>query len=131
MSLLANHGIIGGGFDPLSTNPDWWIDGFDTSKYVSTVDNLGKIADSITTKGTNAYVMTAIGSGALRRKLSYNGEGFYSNQVSGTEFGSPLSSSSFNTLHNGTAFTMYYQWFQVPHIQQTNPYPVLGDIGTS
>jgi hypothetical protein len=134
MNLLKKHwlGLLGGGggtsFDPSSTTPDFWLDFEDDTTYASSIDNIGRIIDSYTTKDANAYVTVPESAGSLFKKPSYNGEGCYFNSLSAIRVGTL---SSFNKLHNGNAWEMYFSFKYFAQTQATTLQNILSTAGSN
>lgn len=123
---MMNKGIIAtnrgrNSFTPLALSPHLWIDGSKKSQITSSVDSLGTVVDSITSRDTNAFVSAPLVSGALQNKPRYNGEGLYCNGSYGFTVGTV---SDFNYLHNSTGFTVYLVFKQLPLVDSTVAYPV-------
>lgn len=110
---------------------DLWIDGTSTD-YTSSVDNLGRIVDSLTTKDSNAYVTTAESSGSVFKKPSYNGEGLYFNSNGAfriSNAGAVI--PAFNNFHNGTAWTMYLSFKYFSQAQSTTGRNIIDTSGST
>jgi hypothetical protein len=112
-----------------------WINGSDASKYTNSVEQgyaaigqKGRIINQITTSDANAYTSTALNSGGLQYKPSYNGEGHFLNNQTGYTLGSV---SSFNTLHNGTPFQIYLTIKQLPIADATTQWTIVKTIPTT
>lgn len=115
--------------EPVLPAPDFWIDGSDVTKYTNSVEQgfasiseKGRLIDQVTSSDAAALTSTAVNSGVLQYKPSFNGEGHFFNGHNGYTFGS---ASTFNTLHNGTAFEMYIVIKQLPIANSTTSWSLL------
>lgn len=120
-----------GSFIPSNISPDLWMDmvyqyGFSNS--LGQPNTVASPVDQLTSRDASAYTSTAINSGALYRKPSWNGEGYVFNAYQGFDIGT---TSSFKKLHGSAAYTFYYQWTQLPTTAQTNSFPIFETNGTT
>lgn len=112
-SIVAatQRNAVGAPVIPSPPAANLWINGNDPTKYTSGVDTRGRIVSTLTTSDANAYVSTALSSGNIRFKPSWNGEALYIQALEGMTLGN---TSNFNGIHNGTDFDIYFLFKKLP-----------------
>lgn len=98
--------------------PDFWLDG--TVPYTSGIagDNNNRWRPQFISSDPNAYPSTLIVPGGLRVTPKYNGEGVFNNGARGCSFGT---ASDWTAYSNGSAWTAYYLFKQIPQSTSVTP----------
>lgn len=112
-----------------AVNADFWLDCTKAQSSSIAGDTDSLLRESLTSSDLNAYTSSSISPGTgLRFVPSYNGEGVYFDGFKGWTYGS---SSTWNGLHNGGAFTVYILLKQLPMSTSAAPVPILRTTTTS
>lgn len=107
--IVFRHWLSSSQFTPESLSPLFWHDFSDSSKYssVNTTNNTGIIVESAT---ANTGQAISLFNATATIKPVYNREGYFFNGANGLKTGTV---STFNNLHNGGDWVMYFVYKQL------------------
>lgn len=89
-------------------SPTQWFDCIQNELFSHTIDNIDRIVTSGSAKVGATF---AQGSASLTNRPSWNGDGIYFNTQGALLWGS---TSSHNTFHQDTSWSVYVVWYQLP-----------------